>query len=80
MISDLNYCTNNEPCDNGGVCINTGESGFICDCAPDFKGTKCEMAMNYNCSIKGCENGGFCVSKKYRVNCIVLFVYNMESV
>uniref|UniRef100_A0AAY4ES26 Sushi, nidogen and EGF-like domain-containing protein 1 n=1 Tax=Denticeps clupeoides TaxID=299321 RepID=A0AAY4ES26_9TELE len=35
-------CRNSLPCQNGGTCIQTGDS-YGCDCADGFKGRQCEL-------------------------------------
>ncbi|VDI40497.1 Hypothetical predicted protein, partial [Mytilus galloprovincialis] len=45
-----------EPCRNGGTCIEVGES-FNCDCPIGFNGSKCEDSP---CSTEPCLNNGSC--------------------
>lgn len=62
-IPDLNYCTNNQPCKNGGLCTNTGES-FTCQCPPGFIGEYCEKELD-SCEHSPCHNGGTCKVRIY---------------
>ncbi|XP_076318595.1 neurexin 1-like [Tachypleus tridentatus] len=40
--NDMNYCNHRDPCQHGGVCINS-DSGTICDCKNlDHEGSFCE--------------------------------------
>ncbi|CAL4132594.1 unnamed protein product, partial [Meganyctiphanes norvegica] len=39
---DINECANNNPCHNGGKCINTFGS-FKCDCPTNVTGTYCDI-------------------------------------
>ena len=59
MFVDLNYCTNNKPCQNGATCTNTGQGGYTCACAPGYTGTNCEREIN-DCLYQPCLNGGNC--------------------
>lgn len=59
VIVDLNFCTNNRPCQNGGTCTNTGEGAYTCTCPIGFTGKNCETEVD-NCRIQPCENGGTC--------------------
>ena len=49
----------NQPCQNGGVCINLpgGEGAFRCDCRVGFCGDTCEddhRHGNPNCPVSAC--------------------------
>lgn len=57
--SDLNYCTNHKPCKNGGLCTNTGQGLYTCECPPGFTGRNCDVEMD-SCSHQPCLNAGTC--------------------
>ncbi|XP_059480709.1 neurogenic locus protein delta-like isoform X2 [Neocloeon triangulifer] len=60
---DLNYCTNNRPCRNGGTCFNTGQGLFTCNCPQGYTGQKCETYLGTptaSCAVLGCLNGATC--------------------
>ena len=65
-VTDLNYCTNNRPCQNGGTCTNTGQGSYTCTCPVGYTGVNCETEVD-NCRINPCQNGGVC---KVRINSI----------
>lgn len=54
---DQHYCTNHQPCRNGGTCINDANKNFTCACSVGYTGQRCENVVCYN-SI--CQNGGKC--------------------
>lgn len=56
---DLNYCTHHTPCKNDGICTNTGQGSYTCECKPGFKGTNCEVEVD-DCQNSPCTNGGTC--------------------
>jgi hypothetical protein len=47
------------PCQNGGVCSNTGPTTFSCSCPDGFTGTACETEIN-ECASTPCLNEGTC--------------------
>ena len=53
-VEPTNDCVD-EPCINGGVCID-GVGGFKCDCAEGFSGVTCAENIN-DCANEPCENG-----------------------
>ncbi|KAI3381296.1 hypothetical protein SNEBB_005488 [Seison nebaliae] len=49
-----------------------GTAGFICNCLPNFTGTKCEQpntSSSNSCSTLQCQNGGRCVQKNGNAYC-----------
>ncbi|XP_069493869.1 protein delta homolog 1 isoform X2 [Ambystoma mexicanum] len=50
------------PCENNSTCIETGDGGHICLCAPGFTGKRCHVKKG-PCLTNGspCQNGGTCV-------------------
>ena len=41
---DQNYCRN-QPCQNSGLCQNTGLNEYNCTCPAGYTGTNCETGM-----------------------------------
>nr|ABG00198.1 Delta [Paracentrotus lividus] len=62
---DLNYCTHQQPCMNGGTCRNEGPLSFQCYCPPSFTGQTCETA-----EACPCLNGGTCRSGPDGYTCL----------
>ena len=62
LLPDLNYCTHNRPCKNGGTCRNSGQGGFTCDCPDNYSGDRCEvLSPVVSCQKQDCINGGTCM-------------------
>ncbi|CAG0884542.1 unnamed protein product [Cyprideis torosa] len=68
---DLNYCTNNRPCRNGGTCFNTGQGSYTCKCPPGFSGNNCEIKADF-CVNSPCQNGGTCYESGSDYTCACL--------
>lgn len=51
---DLNECSGDNPCLNGGTCVDL-PGRYACNCAPGYNGTNCETDVNL------CENIKFAV-------------------
>ncbi|XP_075145714.1 neurogenic locus protein delta [Haematobia irritans] len=70
---DLNYCTNHHPCQNGGICFNTGQGLYTCKCPPGFNGPDCQYEINSCAEENPCQNSGTCIeggSKRgYKCEC-----------
>lgn len=44
-VSQLDMCGQQDPCQNGGICINT-DTGPVCECRNvDYEGTFCEKGI-----------------------------------
>ncbi|MBN3279871.1 FAT2 protein, partial [Polyodon spathula] len=67
--SQSESCTSNS-CRNGGTCQDTPTGEFLCNCAPQYFGSRCEIADN-PCLSNPCLHGRQCVpsSKGYLCNC-----------
>ncbi|KAL4238752.1 Delta-like protein 4 [Mactra antiquata] len=65
---DLNYCTHYSPCQNGGVCQNTGSGSYTCSCPEGYSGTTCEREID-DCQNRPCLNGGSCVDIGQSFSC-----------
>jgi len=59
FFTDLNFCTHHAPCKNGGICMNTGQGSYTCQCTEGFDGTECEIEID-DCQQQPCKNGGAC--------------------
>ncbi|XP_060552449.1 delta-like protein B [Ruditapes philippinarum] len=71
---DLNYCTHHTPCQNGGVCQNSGSGGYDCTCPKGYSGTNCEREID-DCLNQPCLNGGSCedIGSGYSCTCKIGF-------
>ncbi|KAM8921283.1 protein delta homolog 1 [Pelodytes ibericus] len=58
---DIHPCAA-KPCSINSTCIETGDGGYICLCAPGFTGRNCLLKKG-PCLTNGspCQNGGTCV-------------------
>lgn len=34
------------PCQNGGTCVRTGDSSYVCSCLAEFTGTQCIFSVD----------------------------------
>ncbi|CAL8083409.1 unnamed protein product [Calicophoron daubneyi] len=56
---DTNDCTNN-PCLNGGTCVDQPNMRYVCHCHSGYVGRNCEYTDP--CDMEPCENGGVCTA------------------
>ncbi|XP_053545285.1 protein delta homolog 1 [Bombina bombina] len=58
---DIHPCAS-KPCFSNSTCIETGDGGYICLCAPGFTGKTCLLKKG-PCVTNGspCQNGGTCI-------------------
>lgn len=54
-----------------GICNETSNTTYICQCSSEWEGRNCERRMNY-CQNITCENNGICrsLSTNYMCECI----------
>ncbi|XP_077976321.1 uncharacterized protein LOC120341373 isoform X2 [Styela clava] len=57
-----------DPCKNGGDCIDVEEGEIYCFCADGFTGTYCEINID-ECASSPCENGGTCIDGVDEFSC-----------
>ena len=55
----VHYCDQEGFCAHGGDCI-TSLDGYLCDCAYDFYGPRCDVSED-DCADVTCGNDGECV-------------------
>eukprot|EP01006_Ploeotia_vitrea_P048291 TRINITY_DN67213_c8_g4_i1.p1 TRINITY_DN67213_c8_g4~~TRINITY_DN67213_c8_g4_i1.p1 ORF type:complete len:1176 (+),score=311.84 TRINITY_DN67213_c8_g4_i1:512-3529(+) len=73
----VDECQKANPCKNGGQCSQsiTAVTGWVCTCAKDWMGPKCETKItpNNKCVINSnpfvCHNGGACDTKDGTCSC-----------
>ncbi|GMT05242.1 hypothetical protein PENTCL1PPCAC_27416 [Pristionchus entomophagus] len=61
--SHNDICESIQPCLNDGICTNTADEGFHCDCLPGFDGSRCELHQSCSAhplSLAACRNSGYC--------------------
>nr|XP_042909527.1 neurogenic locus Notch protein-like isoform X2 [Parasteatoda tepidariorum] len=67
-------CTNN-PCENGGTCVDDAPGKYKCECLEGFAGSTCNDIVKTPCSSNPCMNGAVCknVDKSYECKCTTGF-------
>uniref|UniRef100_A0A5K3EG44 Protein slit n=1 Tax=Mesocestoides corti TaxID=53468 RepID=A0A5K3EG44_MESCO len=53
------YCVDENPCKNDGVCVMHNSFGFKCICPEGWGGDDCARNLN-DCEYNRCQNGGVC--------------------
>ena len=74
----MNVCAN-QPCINGGTCVQEMNERFTCLCPDRYTGIFCEDLV---CSVNPCENGGRCIAEMVngteKRNCLCSVPYGGE--
>jgi hypothetical protein len=76
IFADLVYCNRHQLCQNGGICLNSAEGNYTCQCPAGFKGPNCEHRLTH-CGEEPCQNGAKCIQvrEEFIQFCIhILFV------
>ncbi|XP_071478033.1 uncharacterized protein [Diadema antillarum] len=73
--SDINECTETEPCENEGECTNTMGS-FTCTCTDGWQGSNCETDIDECDNDNPCENGATCTNTEGSYLCACLPGWN----
>ncbi|KAF6081115.1 FAT atypical cadherin 2 [Phyllostomus discolor] len=55
------------PCLNGGTCLGTHRTGYVCKCPPQSSGAHCERGEN--CTWAACQKDGTCTSSPEGGSC-----------
>ncbi|XP_069775261.1 basement membrane-specific heparan sulfate proteoglycan core protein isoform X3 [Narcine bancroftii] len=62
-ISNCPVCKDN-PCKNGGQCVDSETSSYVCHCRPGFTGSNCEHSQALHCHPEACGPDATCVNKQ----------------
>ncbi|KAL5110934.1 hypothetical protein TcWFU_009486 [Taenia crassiceps] len=64
------YCIDENPCQNDGVCVMQKHVGFKCICPEGWGGDDCSKNLD-DCEYNKCQNGGICIDQigGYTCNC-----------
>ena len=57
----------NNPCQNGGTCLEVAVGSHVCTCPPEFSGAQCETSIN-PCDKSPCKNNATCISNGVGAN------------
>ncbi|KAJ7306581.1 hypothetical protein JRQ81_009947, partial [Phrynocephalus forsythii] len=60
-ISNCPTCKDH-PCQNGGVCRDSENSSYVCECPPEFAGSNCEHPQALRCHPDACGPDATCVN------------------
>ncbi|KAL5971960.1 hypothetical protein TSMEX_000351, partial [Taenia solium] len=58
----LQYCVDENPCQNDGVCAMQKPTGFKCICPEGWGGDDCSKNLD-DCEYNKCQNGGVCIDQ-----------------
>uniref|UniRef100_A0A0R3W0Y6 Slit homolog 2 protein n=1 Tax=Taenia asiatica TaxID=60517 RepID=A0A0R3W0Y6_TAEAS len=58
----LQYCVDENPCQNDGVCVMQKPAGFKCICPEGWGGDDCSKNLD-DCEYNKCQNGGVCIDQ-----------------
>ncbi|VUZ54040.1 unnamed protein product [Hymenolepis diminuta] len=62
------YCIDENPCKNEGVCVMHNPTGFKCICPQGWGGLDCSENLD-DCEYNKCQNGGTCKDSVGGYNC-----------
>ncbi|XP_078281510.1 basement membrane-specific heparan sulfate proteoglycan core protein [Rhinoraja longicauda] len=60
-ISNCPVCKDN-PCKNGGQCVDSETSSYVCRCRSGFTGSNCEHSQAWHCHPEACGPDATCVN------------------
>ncbi|XP_072101165.1 basement membrane-specific heparan sulfate proteoglycan core protein isoform X3 [Mobula birostris] len=61
-ISNCPVCKDN-PCKNGGRCVDSETSSYVCHCREGFTGSNCEYSQALHCHPEACGPDATCVNR-----------------
>ncbi|XP_059511617.1 basement membrane-specific heparan sulfate proteoglycan core protein isoform X6 [Stegostoma tigrinum] len=61
-ISDCPTCKDN-PCKNGGQCIDSETGSYACHCRKGYTGSNCEHSLALHCHPEACGSDATCVNR-----------------
>ncbi|XP_051895600.1 basement membrane-specific heparan sulfate proteoglycan core protein isoform X2 [Pristis pectinata] len=61
-ISNCPVCKDN-PCKNGGQCVDSETSSYVCHCRQGFTGSNCEHSLASHCHPEACGPDATCVNR-----------------
>ncbi|XP_072887750.1 basement membrane-specific heparan sulfate proteoglycan core protein isoform X3 [Hemitrygon akajei] len=61
-ISNCPVCKDN-PCKNGGQCVDSETSSYVCHCREGFTGSNCEHSQALHCHPEACGPDATCVNR-----------------
>ncbi|XP_078095298.1 basement membrane-specific heparan sulfate proteoglycan core protein isoform X4 [Mustelus asterias] len=61
-ISNCPTCKDN-PCKNGGLCVDSETSSYACHCRSGYTGSNCEHSLALHCHPEACGSDATCVNR-----------------
>ncbi|XP_041062394.1 basement membrane-specific heparan sulfate proteoglycan core protein isoform X1 [Carcharodon carcharias] len=61
-VSNCPTCKDN-PCKNGGQCVDSETSSYACQCRRGYTGSNCEHSLALHCHPEACGSDATCVNK-----------------